>query len=242
MKYRELIDTITKHDFDSMDIIEKQKIVDGIKDVINKSFAFKEINYEEAEELEKMLNDNVYTVTENTEIILNGKKYLLEAGDKIVLETLDSSERSRLVPYIIKEFGPVTSPEDYWKRIKNVKDHFIAHMKKIRKKFGFDNPKVELKISHIKDFINDDVGNFVLSLADTKTQELINQDKLQRIKDSKVRTNINTTLNDNKTEKEKNQVKQFGKTAAQAVADARKENKSKEDKLFESIILLDDHI
>lgn len=34
----------------------------------------------------------IYTVSENTEIILNGKKYLLEAGDKIVLEAISPLE------------------------------------------------------------------------------------------------------------------------------------------------------
>ena len=32
----------------------------------------------------------IYTVSEDTEVVLNGKKYLLEAGDQIVLEAVIS--------------------------------------------------------------------------------------------------------------------------------------------------------
>jgi len=175
----------------------------------------------------------IYTVSEDVEIFLDGKKYLLESGDRIVLEDLSSKE----VEQLKEKFGPVNSVEDYWKTVDALKTYLkktIGKARRTAKENEKLSPIIDRKIKDVKDFM-DNIDDFVVSLADNKTAELINQDKIKRIQDIDQTSDFLKSSEDYKSEKESEHIKAFGETPKQAVERMRREREERKDKLFESI-------
>lgn len=86
-----------------------------------------------------------YVVSENTEIILNGNKYLLEKGDSIVLE---KKINGREVEYPVTDKEHTQSAIGYIMKYKDRKDESGAKARrnkakvaKAAKKFGIDLSK-----------------------------------------------------------------------------------------------------
>ncbi len=164
----------------------------------------------------------IYTVSEDVEITLDSKKYLLEAGDQIVVEDLNTNERQILT----KKFGPVNSAENYWATLDAMKKYLAGT---IRKAMGVMEEKpsisvsIKRKIEDVKDFMDNHIDEFVISMASPEVAEEINQDKIARIKETEQFADFAASADDYKREKEQEHIKAFGETPKQAVERLRKE-------------------
>ena len=168
-----------------------------------------------------------HIVSKNVEIIVNGnERYLLETGDEIVVETLDNSQKTGLA----KKFGPVMDVEDYWRKLDEIKKFLRKAIGRARKEVK-EGPKQSQIIKDIKEFLDEDVGDFVMSLADQKTQELINQDKIDRMSDVETKAEMQRSIDDYKKE---SQVKIDGLSADEWKEQNRK-RKEREERIMESI-------
>lgn len=173
----------------------------------------------------------IHTVSEDVEIVLNGQKYLLEAGDQIVLEDLDNKDREKLAG----KFGKVESVDDYWQKIKEI-GNFLRSKTNQAKKLP-QNKQIEQKITDIYDFLDNYLDEFVMSLATPQVQDLINQDKINRSDASpeqQTMADIADTVSAHKRQNQQELAHAFGETPQQAVERMRKE-RTKEKRVFESV-------
>lgn len=167
-----------------------------------------------------------YMVSQDAEIILDNRRYLLEAGDIIVVETLNKNQRQALA----KKFDNVNNIADYWDTISAIRNHLRTAIPRARRA-GRSS-----LVKDIKEFLDDELEEFVFNLADSDTQKEINKDKIDRAKSVEQKAEFEKSLGDYRSKKRKELIDAFGETPKQATTRLRKE-KERRDKLFESICL-----
>jgi len=169
-----------------------------------------------------------YTVSEDTEIVLNGKKYLLEAGDQIVLENISSAAQKELAV----RFGEVESYESYLDTKEAIRKFLASAIANSDR----TNKKVERVVADVKDFLDNYLEDFVMSLANPKIHETINQEKIEHSAMSPNQQNIadiDSAVSGRKQEHKQEMINAFGKSPEQAVKDMKA--KKDEERIFESI-------
>jgi hypothetical protein len=181
----------------------------------------------------------IHTVTETTHIILDGQKYLLEVGDTVaVVEDINKKARQQLA----EKFGRVGNIDEYWDKVDEVKK-FLTQRIRLARRESKNQPdlaaKMNLQIKDVYDFIDNYLEDFVTSLADTKTQELINQDKIARSDLSPNQQNmrdIAASVDATRSEHNTQMKDAFGETPRQAIERMKKEGA--EERIFESLLSL----
>jgi len=176
-----------------------------------------------------------FVVSEDVEIVLDGKKYLLEAGDHIVLEDLNDAEKDILASKI----GSVDSADEYWDALGTVKKFLLGIIGKAKKAAEITPEKSKIinkRILDVKEFLDYDLDEFVMSLATPSVQQEINADKISRSDKSADQQNLADmlqTIETSKRDSDKELKQAFGETPEEWRKRRREERD--EDRLFESI-------
>lgn len=184
---------------------------------------------------------NKLTVTKKTKIVLDGKLYLLEEGDEIIVESLRESDKIKLANKL--GITEITSVEDFWKSKEKIERSLkkrIGELRRMAEKQPSTKDEVDKGIKDIKIFLNT-VNDFLRSFANKEVNDEINDDLIKRhemtdeqLEAAKIKGDIEDTLRSHRAQEKEKLKRAFGETPEEATKRMRQE-REKESKLFESV-------
>lgn len=185
---------------------------------------------------------NKFTITKDTRIILDGKLYLLEEGDEIIVESLRESEKAKLAEKL--GITEITSVDNFWETKSRVDKYLrkkIAEANRVKKELNREqSAKIDKRIEDVRELL-DSIDDFLRSFASREVDEKINDDLIRRhemtdeqLEAAKVKGDIEDTLRSHRAQEKEKLKRAFGETPEEAVK-RMKQEREKESKLFESV-------